>query len=117
MVRYRWGLIFALSLLPAVAFAQQFSPQYTHTDRSGTITLGGTQQTLMAANSQRRGCVVQNLSTGDLWISELTTAVASQPSIKVPAGAEYTCSVNGIPTGALSIIGATTSQAFAAREW
>ena len=114
MVRY---LGYLAVLLPSLAFAQQTSPQMPHTDRSGTITSGGNAQVLMAANTQRRGCVVQNVSSGDLWISELTTAVAAQPSIKVPAGAEYTCSVNGIPTGALSIIGATTSQAFAAREW
>jgi hypothetical protein len=71
----------------------------------------------MAANSQRRGCFIQNQSTGDLWFNSLTTAAAVQPSLWLPAGAFYACPPSGIPTGALSIFGATTGQAFAAREW
>lgn len=86
------------------------------TDRSGTITSGGVAQTLSAANTGRRGFFIQNVSTGDLWIRDGGTAAATQPSVWIPAGAffEYT---NGVPTSALSIFGATTGQAFTAREW
>ena len=88
------------------------------TDRSGTITTGGTAQQLMPANDARVGFWVQNLSSGDLWINELGgTAAASQPSIKIPSGSLYE-SQRGEPCPyAISIFGATTGQAFTARGW
>lgn len=89
----------------------------TLTDRSGTITTGGTAQQLAAANTSRRGYLIQNNSTGDLWINTLATAVASQPSFKVPAGAYFETPSTMLATGAISIFGATTGQAFSAREW
>lgn len=87
-------------------------------DRSGTITTGGTAQTLMVENSAREGFMVQNNSTGDLWINELgNTAAASQPAIKIASGQIYE-TVQGQPClYAVSIFGATTAQAFTAREW
>lgn len=91
------------------------------TDRSSKITTGGTAQSLMASNSTRRGYWFQNQSAGDLWINELGTAVilaAGTPqSLKIAAGTYYESPVNGTPTGAISIIGATTGQQYAAREW
>lgn len=87
------------------------------TDRSGTITTGGTAQTLMAQNGSRRGFWVQNVSSGDLWISTVGTAAASQPSMKIAAGALYESPAHGVSTAAISIYGATTGQAFSAREW
>jgi hypothetical protein len=92
-------------------------PGMTPTDGSGTITLGGTAQTLFAANPNRKGFSLDNVSSGDLWFSELDTATTSQPSYKVPSGALYESITGACPTGAISIIGATTSQAFSAREW
>ncbi|WFU37331.1 hypothetical protein QA640_22835 [Bradyrhizobium sp. CB82] len=89
----------------------------TLTDKSGTITAGGSAQTLMALNASRRGFYVQNQSTGDLWISSLGTAAATQPSLWLPPGAFYEPEAGGVPTAAISIFGATTGQAFAAREW
>jgi hypothetical protein len=87
------------------------------TDRSGTITSGGTAQVLAAAAKGRTAFQIQNTSTGDLWISEVGTAAATQPSIWVPPGAFYTSPSNGAPTSAISIFGATTGQSFSAREW
>jgi hypothetical protein len=111
----RVALVAALALLPALALGQAL----TYQDRSGTITLGGTAQVLMPVSPSRHGCKVQNISAGDLWINDLGTAALAQPSFKVPSGAQYTCdTTNGVTMGsALSIIGATTAQAFAAREW
>lgn len=91
--------------------------QVTYTDRSGTVTLGGSAQTIMASNASRRGFIVQNQSSGDLWISSLGAAAATQPSIWLPAGAYYEPPFTGVPTAAISLFGATTGQAFAAREW
>ena len=56
-------------------------------NRSGTIATDGTAQALLVANSQRRGFWVYNLSSEDIWISELGAATQSQPSIRIPAGA------------------------------
>jgi hypothetical protein len=90
----------------------------TLTDRSGTITSGGTAQQLMAANAARMGFAVQNLSAGDLWIrTDGSAAVASQPSLKLSAGDYYETPAGGQPVGVVSIFGATTAQAFTAREW
>lgn len=89
----------------------------TETNRSGTITAGGVAQTLMAANAARGGFIIQNVSTGDLWFSSVGTAAASQPSIWLPAGSYYEPPETGVPITAISIFGATTGQAFTAREW
>jgi hypothetical protein len=111
------ALIAAIALLPSLAWGQAVSMN----NISGTITSGGVAQQLAGAFSGRHGCVVQNLSAGDLWINDIGgTAAASQPSIKVPAGAQYACGSpgNGSATGtSMSIFGATTAQAFAGREW
>ena len=84
---------------------------------SGTITAGGTAQALAAANPSRIGFWVQNHSAGDLWVSEIGTAAAAQPSIRIATLATYESPITGCPGGALSIFGATTAQAFSAREW
>jgi len=108
-------LVIAALLAPTLALAQG-----TYVNNiSGTITTGGSAQTISPFNPSRRGCSVQNVSSGDLWISDIGTAAASQPSIKIAAGAQYQCaSPGGLATnGALSLFGATTGQAFAGREW
>ncbi len=89
----------------------------TPTNRSGTITAGGTAQVLMPSNPARMGFWLQNHSVGDLWINDLGPAAASQPSERIPAGALYETPITGCPVGAISIFGATTAQAFSAREW
>lgn len=89
----------------------------TPTDRSGTITTGGTAQTLMAANVGRRGFWVQNNSAGDLWIRGDGTAAATQPSLKLVPGAIYETPPHMVSPGTVSIFGATTAQAFSAREF
>lgn len=89
----------------------------TATDKSGTITTGGTAQTAIALNANRRAFWIQNLSSGDLWISDVGTATAASPSLKIVAGGLYESMPGNCPTSAISIIGATTSQAFAAREY
>jgi hypothetical protein len=106
-------LMLAVLLSPAVAFAQQ---ALTYADRSGTIAAGGTAQVAMPAWSGRHGCVIQNQSAGSLWVSETAAAVAGPPSILVPAGQQFLC-MSPASGQAYSIIGATTAQAFAAREW
>lgn len=94
------------------------------TDRSGTITTGGAAQQLAAANTARRYLLIQNLSTGVLWVNLTGTAAVGQPSIALKACAVANDGTGGaivfegsfIPTGAVSILGATTGQAYSARE-
>lgn len=97
--------------------AQVVYADVTATDKSGTIATGGTAQTAIALNANRRAFWIQNLSAGDLWISDVGTATAASPSLKIVAGGLYESMPGNCPTSAISIIGATTSQAFAAREY
>lgn len=84
------------------------------TSRSGTITTGGTAQQLAAANSSRTILSVQNISSGDLWINEdgSVAVVNTAGSYKLFPGATAYIQTNE----AVSIIGATTGQAFTATE-
>jgi hypothetical protein len=84
----------------------------TFTNRSGTVTAGGTAQTPMAANLVRKAWFFQNNSTGDLWISFVGTAVATQPSVKISPGGVAQSAGGFVSTQALSVLGATTGQAF-----
>lgn len=89
----------------------------TVTDRSGTITAGGTAQQLAAVNASRKYLFIQNLDAGnDLWIDFTTTAVQSQPSIKLSAGASFVMEGAFVSTELVSVISAVTGHAFAAKE-
>ncbi len=87
----------------------------TATDRSGTITLGGTAQSLMSSNANRNYLYVQNNSIGDIWINFTTTAVVGQPSIRIISLNVFEMKTF-VSTEAMSIIGATLGQAFTAKE-
>ena len=84
------------------------------TNRSGSITTGGTAQVLAAANTTRRGLFGQNISNGDLWINEIggTAASGSAGSYRVAAGESFSISTNR----AISILGGATGQAWTAVE-
>lgn len=93
---------------------------FVATSRSSTITLGATAQQLMAANPDRRGWLIQNLSTGDLYVRSrgsagTANAAADNTSIWLPAGSYYRPERTTI--NAISIYGATTGQSFFAEEW
>jgi hypothetical protein len=85
------------------------------TDGSGTITSGGAAQTAAPANPGRQYLLLQNVSDTTMWVNIGVTAVANQPSIQVVAGAALEFSAGGtgvVPTGLISVIGATTGKAF-----
>ena len=90
----------------------------TKTDRSGTITSGGTSQQLMASNSIRKGWQLQNNSTGAIAFNELGSAASlTSGSFILQPGASYESPIGAISTAQINIIGATTGQSFTAREW
>jgi hypothetical protein len=84
--------------------------QGTLTDRSGTITTGGTAQQLAAANTSRKYLLIQNTGNTDLWFNFTTTAVQGQPSFKLSPGASFVMEHSYVSTEAVSILGATTGQ-------
>jgi hypothetical protein len=89
-------------------------PVDTLTDRSSTITTGGSAQTLMAANPQRSFFYIQNDSAGDLRVNPFAAASATA-GIRLEPGALLRWDVK-TPTGAISVFGATTGQRFQAGE-
>jgi hypothetical protein len=88
----------------------------TMTDRSGTITSGGAAQTIMSANANRKYLLIQNSSDTIMWCNFTTTAVASQPSFSLIAGASFVMESNAVSTEAISCIGSITGKIFTAKE-
>lgn len=85
----------------------------TSTDISGTVTLGGTYQTALAANTARKGCLIQNPTTATEILSVKVGTMATAYSL--PIGATFSCASAGglIVTDAITLTAATTSHAFA----
>lgn len=88
------------------------------TDRSGTITTGGTAQNAAAALSTRKYLYIENpiTATARLWFSTVATAVADSPSISLEPGQSWENPSHFCPTGAVSVIAATTGHKFTVRE-
>lgn len=87
-------------------------------NRSSTITLGGTAQTLASANTTRCRLVIinPNDATESLWINFTTTAAAASPSIELQPGGSWT-EMGPTCTGELiSVYAASTGHAFTAKE-
>ena len=84
-------------------------------DRSSSITTGGAAQPLMTANANRQGIEFFNNSVGSIWLNVVGTATAGGGSIEVRSGGYYAPPV--CPVTAISIIGATTGQAFTCWEY
>jgi len=87
------------------------------TDRSGSITVGGTAQSLMPTNASRDYWRVQNGSHGELWWNDIGTAAVGQPgSYRLGPGSMYESPTGGSSVANISIAGATTALVFAALE-
>ena len=86
-------------------------------DGSGTNAVGGTAQSLFGGAVPANGYLVANNSTGTLYVSDVGTATAGGASLPIAAGAVFVTPSGYQPPGPVSIYGATTGQAFAARRW
>lgn len=87
-------------------------------DGSGSLAAGGSAQTLFGGIVPANGFLVQNNSSAALWISDVGTASAGGASIQLAANGGVFATPSGYkPAGAVSLYGATTGQAFAARRW
>ena len=87
-------------------------------DGSGAVATGGSAQLLFGGIVPAHGFLVQNNSSAALWISDVGTASAGGASIQLAANGGLFMTPSGYkPAGAVSLYGATTGQAFAARRW
>lgn len=87
-------------------------------DGSGAVATGGGAQTLFGGIVPDNGFLVQNNSSAALWISDVGIASVGGASIQIAANGGIFATPSGYkPAGAVSLYGATTGQAFAARRW
>lgn len=91
------------------------APPTAYVDGSGTITAGATSQVVFAANANRRYLFLLNDSDTDAWVNFGTAAVASQPSIKIPANGGFFEPLV-VSNQSVNIIGATTGKTFVAKQ-
>lgn len=89
----------------------------TPVNRSGTISTGGAAQVLMAANSGRFKYMIRNVGVTSLWFSTTGTATADHNAFELKPDEYFETPDDFCPGSAISIIGATTGQAFFAEEW
>ena len=89
------------------------------TDCSGTVTTGGTAQNAFAAGATKHGFFIMNLSSDPMWINFTGAAVVGgSGSFLLPAGSStiaggsFTAPPGFGMNTALSVIAATTSDAF-----
>lgn len=87
-------------------------------DKSGTIAVGGTAQDAVGANTGRQYLLVQNLDgAADLWVNfGANAAVATAGSILLKAGGSITFEDRVVPSGRVSVVGATTGHKFTCKE-
>lgn len=88
----------------------------SYIDRSGTIEAGGVAQELAPAKGSRNGWAFFNNSSDVLVLSFAGTATATR-GVEVPAKTLYEAPPTQPPSGAISIFGANTGQAFTFWEW
>ena len=87
-------------------------------DGSGAVASGGNAQTLFGGAVPATGFLVQNNSAAALWISDTGAASNGGASIQLaPNGGIFMTPSGYKPAGPISLFGATTGQAFAARRW
>jgi hypothetical protein len=104
-----------------------FSPtRGTFTDRSGSITLGNTAQTLAAVNANRNRIMIVNPATAasqgiatseSLFINFTSAAVVNGVgSIELTPGGSFDNAAGPVSTELISVIAATTGHCFTAKE-
>jgi hypothetical protein len=83
-----------------------------------SVVVGTSAQTLMAANTARRGFVIQNQSTtATVYVNGLGGATADHNSLMIGPGGYYESQLHHIGTGAISIIASAASTPVYSREF
>lgn len=89
----------------------------TQSDGGGTITTGGTSQTIFAANSDRRYFEFQNTSDTTMYVDfgQAATSTGTK-SFTVTAGGSYVNVSNFCTHLSITVLCATTGKTFVAKE-
>jgi hypothetical protein len=86
-------------------------------DGSGTLSVGGTAQTLFGGIAPGDGWLVANNSSATIYVSDVGAATSGGASIPIAPGGVFATPSGYKPAGPVSVYGAATGQAFAARRW
>ena len=91
----------------------------TFTDDSGTITVGGTSQQVMAANASRKGLMIQNPSTAteSLFVNFGAAATTTGNSVELLPGGTFWEDAGMVSTETVNVVAATGGHAFMAKEF
>lgn len=85
------------------------------TDRSGTVTTGGTSQQVAAALATRKCFIYQNTSDETQFLN-FGAAASAANSIEIASKGYWESGPNFCPTGTVNMLGATTAKSFTAKE-
>lgn len=85
------------------------------TDRSGTVTAGGTSQQVAAALATRKCFFYQNTSNETQYLN-FGAAASAANSIEIASKGYWENPPNFCPTGTINMLGATTAKTFTAKE-
>lgn len=85
-------------------------------DAGGTITEGGTAQTVLGANESRLYLLIQNPSDKSMWVNFGDDAADDETSILLPSLATLCFEGAFVPSDAVSIYCDTTGKAFAIKH-
>ena len=118
MPYFSWG--------PITATATFATPQASFTDRSGSITTGGTSQQLAAINANRKRIIIenpasatgQNIATAESLFINFTTAagVNNGTSIELIPGGTFDSGSGPVSTQAITVNAATIGHVYIAKE-
>lgn len=84
-------------------------------DHSGAVSQGNVSQLVMDRNPERQFLLVQNTSSGDMWLGIGQNAQAGSPSVKLAAGQGLLFD-QFVPTDAVYVLSATAGATFTAWE-
>lgn len=100
-----------LFLGAGAASAQPVNVTVPSQDVSGTVTLGGTYQTVAAADSSRRNCTIQNPADAT-EVLKVKIGTMAQPYVLAAGQAISTLNGTVNARDAITVTAATTSHAF-----
>lgn len=86
-------------------------------DGSGTVSAGGTAQSLFGGIVPGNGWLVANNSSAPVYACDVGAATPGGASIPIAPGAVFVTPPGYKPAGVVSLYGGTSGQAFAARRW
>jgi hypothetical protein len=106
------ALALGLMCSSAVAATIVYPTQSGSVDVSGTVTVGGTYQSVQDYNSNRRNCTIQNPANATEVLS-IKLGTMAQPFVLSPGQTFSTLNATIGATDAITLTAATTSHAFA----